>query len=228
MNIYIDESGSMTNKIYNERDKTFIICLLLTEESEKLKKIYSRFISKYFYDLKASDIDNKMFRKNKFVELKGSSLTPELKKNFIQYFCQNNYFQLLYIKIDNSLIKPNLLKDKANAFNYILKSALEHLYNKGKLNDITWDFNIDERNVKTYSKYELRDYLYTEFAIEKEIVNDISVSYFDSSINKLIQLSDVFSNLLYSNIVTNGGYDSEIEYMEKNNYIISVFNFPPK
>ena len=36
------------------------------------------------------------------------------------------------------------------------------------------------------------------------------VAYFDSSNNSLIQLADVFANLLYSHLQT-GGYDEELE-----------------
>lgn len=226
MNIYIDESGSMTLETKQEKNKYFIITLILTEKPDILKKVYKRFIQKYYSDLKKIDTENKMFDGSKFLELKGSAFTPEMKRNLIYFFCRNNYFKILYIKIDNSMVNANLYKNKARAFNYILKLTLEYLNNKSILVDRNWVLNIDERNVKTEARYQLNEFLNTEFSTGKNIADEISVQYFDSCNNKIIQLVDVFSNLLYSNIMTNGAYDNEIKYMTDNGYLINIFKFP--
>ncbi|MFL0196324.1 DUF3800 domain-containing protein [Clostridium sp. WILCCON 0269] len=225
MHIYIDESGSMTTDSITSNNRYFIIAILLVAEPKKLRRVYERFISKYFDDLKESDKNGKMFRRGKFVELKGSSLTPEMKKIFLEYFCRNNHFQILYIKVDNSKVTKNFYKNKARAFNYVLKLALENLYNSGVLTDRNWALNIDERNVKADERHQLREHLLTEF-IGKDIVDEIQLEYFDSSNNKLIQLADVFSNLYYSNILTNNSYKDEIQYMIDNKYLLSTFIFP--
>lgn len=227
MNLYIDESGSMTCDVSTHKNKFFIIAVLLVDDSVKLKKIYSRFISKHLNELKQIDVDKKMFKNNKFIELKGSCLTPKLKKEFVDYFCKNNYFQILYIKIDNSKATTKLYSNKARAFNYVLKLALEYLHNKNILLDREWNLSIDERNVKTGTKYLLKEFLLTELSVGKNIVDNITVEYFDSSNNKLIQLADVFANLMYSNIVTNSTYDNEIKFMSNNNYLLNTFVFPP-
>lgn len=226
MNIYIDESGSMRDGVTNKNNRYFIIAILLVQNPNILKKVFSRFISKYLTNLKSCDKTGKMFCGEKFVELKGSSLTPEMKRIFVNYFCKNNHFQVLHIKIDNSKVSGNLYKNTARAFNYVLKLALENLYNKGILVDRNWVLNIDERNVKTGSKRLLREHLLMECSLGKNIVDDICVEYFDSSNNKLIQMADVFSNLYYSNLLTNNSYNKEFQYMINNRYLLSPFIFP--
>jgi len=225
-NVYIDESGSMTHDIRIEKNKFFIITLILVEKPDKLKRVYKRFVQKYHNELKNIDKNNKMFTGNKFFELKGSVFTPEMKKNFVNYFCRNNYFEVLYIKIENSKATQNLYKNKARAFNYILKLAFEYLNNRSIVGR-TWVLNIDERNVKTEAKHQLKEFLYTELSAGKDIVDEISVHYFDSCNNRLIQVADVFSNILYSNILTDGAYNDQISYMEDNGYLIDIFKFPP-
>lgn len=227
MNIYIDESGSMTHDIVDIKNKYFIIAVLLVLEPEKLKRVYSRFVIKNLSMLKSIDVDNKMFINDKFHELKGYAFTPELKRQFVGFFCRNNYFKLLCIKVDNSLAYTNLYKNKARAFNYILKLSFEHITNKKILIDRVWNLNIDERNVKTEAKYNLKELLYTDLCTGKNVVDDINVKYFDSSNNKLIQVADIFANILYSDLVTNGNYTKAINFMSDNGYLLNTFVFPP-
>lgn len=226
MNIYIDESGSMTQDSVTKNNKFFIIALLLVEDPHALKKVYKRFISKNLSVLENIDKSNKMFSGKKFLELKGSALTPSMKRSFVNYFCKNNHFKILYINIDNTLVDKSFYNNKARAFNYVLKLAIDYLSNIGGLVDRDWVLNIDERNVKTDTKYLLKEYLITEFSTGKNIVDRIDLSYFDSCNSKLIQLADVFANLMYSNILTDGCYNSEINYMIENKYIIDIFKFP--
>jgi len=226
-NIYIDESGSMTHETQIKNNKYFIMALVLVEQPEKLKKIHKRFVQKYSAELKQMDDDNKMFDGKNFIELKGSAFTPIMKRNFVNFFCKNNYFRILYIQVDNSNVTKNLYRNKARAFNYILKLAVEYLSNRGILTGRNWVFNIDERNVKTDAKYNLQEILCTEFSTGKDIVDEINVKYFNSANNRIIQLADVFSNIFYSNIVTDGAYNDEIKYMAENKYLINTFIFPP-
>ncbi|MCY6354925.1 DUF3800 domain-containing protein [Clostridium sp. ZS2-4] len=227
MNIYIDESGSMTHNTKVKKYKYFIVALVLVEEPEKLKKVYKRFVKKYFNELKSIDEKNRMFKGGKFVELKGSAFTPEMKNKFVDYFCKNNHFKILYIRVDNSKTYENFYKNKARAFNYVLKLALKHLNNEKILIDKTWTIQIDERNVRTYNRHQLEEYLNTELSTGKNLVDEVFVNYFDSSNNQLVQLADVFSNLFYSYILTDGAYEDEIQYMIDNGYLIETFEFPP-
>lgn len=54
MKIYIDESGTINNKLKNEY---FIITLIVPDNSNTLKKSYKRFVSSNLKELKK--IDNK-------------------------------------------------------------------------------------------------------------------------------------------------------------------------
>ncbi len=227
LQIFIDESGSMTHKTNIENNKYFIITLILVEDHEKLKRIYKRFVKKNLVELKKIDTDNKMFEGDKFIELKGSAFTPEMKRDFINFFCKNNNFKILYIQIENSKASQNLYKNKARAFNYIIKLAMEYLYNRKILNDRNLVFSIDERNVKTEAKYNLQELLCTDLSTGKDLVDELSVKYYNSCNNKIIQLADVFSNIFFSNIITSGAYESEIQYMIDNEYLINIFKFPP-
>ena len=72
MNIYIDESGSINNKLDIKND--FIIALVNVYEKSKLERAYKRFISsnlKRLDDLDKKARPRKMFRDGKFFELKG-------------------------------------------------------------------------------------------------------------------------------------------------------------
>ncbi|ACL22392.1 uncharacterized protein DUF3800 [Desulfitobacterium sp. LBE] len=227
MNIYIDESGSMTHETILPQNRYFTMALILTQEPDKLRRVYKRFVQKYLKELKDGNSDNKMFTGENFLELKGSAFTPKMKKNFVDFICKNNLFQILYIKIDNTQATANLYKNKARAFNYILKLAIEFLYNREILTDRNLTLNLDERNVKTEARHQLKEHLCTEFSTGRNIVDEVQVEYFDSCNNKLIQLADVFSNILYSNLLTSGKYDAEIKSMADNGYLVGVFKFPP-
>lgn len=140
---------------------------------------------------------------------------------------KENNFRLLFIRVSNLKASDNLFRNKARAFNYILKLAFEYLHNQKILSDREWNIQIDERNVKKDAKYQLQDFLLTELSTGKNIVDNISVQYYDSCNNKLVQLADVFSNIFYSNILTCGAFSKEIRYMKENGYTINIFKFPP-
>lgn len=167
-----------------------------------------------------------MFNGDTFIELKGSSFTPELKRKFVDYFCQNNYFEVFYIEVRNQKVeKDNFYANTAKAFNYLLKLALGYYLNNGLLKKEDIIIQLDERNEKTESKHFLEDYLNTE-----NVTNDINdgnfhVEYFDSANNKLIQIADVFSNLYFSQLKT-GEYTEQFDKMREGGYLKHIFKFP--
>ncbi|MDP4152747.1 MAG: DUF3800 domain-containing protein [Bacillota bacterium] len=226
MFIYIDESGSMASEINNINERYFVISLLLVNDPETLRKVYIRYVKKNMFTLKNTDRENKMFLGDKFLELKGHSFTPEMKKDFIDFFCRNGHFKLFPIIIDGAKVGHNFYKDKARAFNFALSQALAALHDMKVLTDRTWYLNIDERNVKSVLKYELEEFLMTGLSTSRDIADDISVTYFDSKNNKLIQIADVFSNIFYSNIITGGHYSEEIRHMQAGGYIVGFFHLP--
>lgn len=58
-------------------------------------------------------------------------------------------------------------------------------------------------------KFSLEDYLNQEMVLNLGLIENVKVQYFDSAQNQLIQIADVFSNIMYSNIVTHGVYNQE-------------------
>ena len=104
---YIDESGSMTKKNLNySKNKFFIICVVVPNNKDRLRRVFKRFISSNFDALKSLDKDNKMFYDNgKFKELKGSCFDSKMKRKFMEFFCQNNLFEVYYIVCDNNMVK---------------------------------------------------------------------------------------------------------------------------
>ena len=62
--------------------------------------------------------------------------------------------------------------------------------------------------------------------LSMDLIDTAKVHYYDSSQNVFIQIADVFSNLLYSNMLTNGEYNDTIKELKENGYILAPFIFP--
>lgn len=228
INMYIDESGSI-HPTSEKLNRYFIIGIIIPKDSTRLKKVYKTFIRKNINNLKELDTDGKMFSKDgRFIELKGSSMNKVMKINFINFFCKNNLFEVRYIILDNNLLEERFIKNKARTFNYLLKIFLINSIKKNYINDNQIFLQIDERNVKTDSKFSLEDYLNQELLLNDNIIENIKVQYFNSSQNCFIQIADVFSNIMYSNLITKGSYERELEQLQKDKYILPPFIFPKK
>ena len=143
----------------------------------------------------------------------------------MDFFCKNNYFELFYIEIDNRKVKRNLFANTARAFNYVLRLALEHYLRCNYLPDSQYVIQLDERNERTETKFFLENYLNTELFFNNVLTNNISVKYFDSRDNKLIQLADVFANIYFSQCIT-GNYTAQIDKMKREGYLKNIFKFP--
>ena len=230
--LYIDESGSMTIDHFNDWPY-FVIAIVRCGNPDKLKTLYKRFIKKHMNELHEADTKSRMFQNERFHELKGSALTPSLKSEFVSYFAREGTLEVYYIVLDNARIaehakdSKNLYANKARAFNYVLKLAMEYFVKNGYMPDDTYCIQLDERNERTGSRLFLGDYLNTEFQMEKVLSNDVMVTYFDSANNKIVQIADVFANLYYSRLLT-GGYADEIDTMKTNGCLKKVFKFPLK
>lgn len=224
MNLYIDESGS----INLNNHKNFIISVIIPTDTETLKKVYKRFVSKNLERLRELDKNhNKMFREDgSFLELKGSCFDRDMKIDFLDYFCRNNLFKVRYIVLDNDNLENRFTENKARTFNYLMKIFLTNTIHKKIINDKNLYLHIDERNIKTDSKFSLEDYLNQELLLESNIIDNVIVQYYDSAQSKLIQIADVFANIKYSNYLTNNSYKSKIDELKAKGYILEDFNFP--
>lgn len=236
MNIYIDESGSINNKTKSDKSY-FVIALIHVTDKEKLQRAYKRFVSSHLPDLKLLDNDridskgkilkkgNKMFEDDNFVELKGNMFDPKMKKDFINFFLQKQYFNIYFIRVHNSKLTDKFCSNTARCFNYILRIALSYFISNGFLPNENCTLQLDERNEKTESRYFLENYLNTELSLSGVCHGQFSVTYFDSSCNHFIQIADVFANWYYSYLMT-GEYKEEYQKLISHGFIKSEFDFP--
>ena len=225
---YVDESGSMTKKgLRYIKNQYFVICVVHVKDEKKLKRVYKRFISSNLELLKKDDKSHNMFYKSgKFKELKGAFMSCEVKKNFANFFCQNDLFSIYYICSSNQMANSHFYQNKARAFNYLIRLCVEYnSFNKNIKKDYNF-FHIDERNVSTKTIATLEEYLNIELVTAKRIQTGFTVRYFHSENNELIQVADVFSNIYYSYIVKGKSFDQVISYMRKYKYIKNEFYFP--
>lgn len=228
INLYIDESGSMTSNSEEYKQPFFIICIIKVNNAKVLTRNLKRFISNNLKLLKKIDIKHKMFINNKFAELKGSALNGAVKRKFVEYIIKNKPFEVFYIKLLNKQVNPLMISNKARAFNYLLKLFFQYNLRNKTFLDEEYFLQIDERNIKTQAKNTLEEYLNTALMLDdKLLTNEFKVQYFDSVNNKFIQVADVFSNLYYSHCMTNA-YTETFELLEKENILKEIFVFPPK
>jgi len=225
---FVDESGSMTkNNLKCKSNQYFVICIIMVDNPDRVKRVLKRFIKKNLNNLKAIDKQQRMFYKDgRFKELKGSSLNKDMKLKLVDYLCQNHLFDVFYICVNNRTVEDVLYQNTARAFNYLLRLSIEF---NSKNNLILKDINylyIDERNVKTNSKATLNEYLNIELVIANHLQKTFIVSYCKSENNTLIQLADFFSNLYYSYIICGSAYDEIINKLRRNQYIKNEFIFP--
>lgn len=222
-NLYIDESGSMTTK-YCRKHKYFVIAIVVPTDKNRAKRVYKRYIAKNIEEFKKIDCNNRMFSNDKFKELKGSALNKKFKSGFLDYFCRENLLEVFYIKVDNSNIRYGLYDNTARAFNFLLVKALKSYLTNGHLPKDEYFLCIDERNEKTKTRYFLDDYLKTQFICEN-LVDDITVRYYDSSNNALIQIADTFSNIFYDNCYS-GSFEDKLIKLREDGYIKDIYLFP--
>lgn len=231
LNLYIDESGSMTEN-YDKYKDFFVISIIKVKDEKILARNLKRFIGKNIEELKRIDKNGKMFINGKFHELKGSELTKPLKKEFIKAICKKDCLEIFYIKLNNLEVNTSFFVNKARAFNYLLKLFLMHTLRKGYIEKTLINLQIDERNVKTQTKYLLADYLNTELLLSDYLTDPLKVQYYDSANNKFVQVADVFANIFYSNCLLkkmgkNDCYEIELNKLKNDKYLRDIFIFPP-
>lgn len=228
INLYIDESGSLTSNCEESNQPFFIISIIKVNDDKILRRNLKRFISGNLKTLRKLEKANKMFINGKFMELKGSALNSALKRSFVEEIIKGQSFEIFFIKVYNKQLKPAFLENKARVFNFLLKLFFEHNLRNGNLTDGEYFLQIDERNIKTQSKNTLEDYLNTELTLNDNLLtNNLLVKYFDSSNNKFIQVADVFSNLYYSQCLTNK-YGDLLKDLSQKNILKEIFYFPKK
>lgn len=225
MNIYIDESGSINNKLPDGHD--FVIAMVYPHNEQHLKRVYKRFVKTNTDRLRALDKNShKMFdQEGKFIELKGKMFNKSMKRAFVKYMLERPDFNVFYIRIHNYLLINRFTENTARAFNYVIRKAVEYFIKSGLLPDEECFLQFDERNERTDTKRFLKDYLNTELMTGEICCGPFDVKYFDSQKNHLIQIADVFANLYYSQLLTSA-YDNEMKMLKDSGIVKNIFEFP--
>lgn len=228
MKLFIDESGSMTIKDI-DKHPYFVISMVKVNDIKKVARYFKRFVSENYAELQSIDKRQKMFGADgKFRELKGSELTPDLKKKFMRKLFRDNALEVFFLTIENKFVNPSLYNNTARAFNYCVKLAIGYYIRRDELPADIQTIEIDERNESTKTRYFLQEYLNTELILHENVLSgNLSVKYFDSANNIFIQIADVFANIKYSDLLT-GNYKKELEQAQKDKYLKKIFNFPEK
>lgn len=222
MDIYIDESGSITE--FFKRDPYFIIAFFIPDDKDNMKKIFRRYISKNINKFKKDTRYRIMFHESgKFKELKGSCMTFGDKKDFLDYFCQRENWKVFYARLNNSRANSDALNNTARSFNYLIKSALEKEIMKNFIDEENFNLQIDNRNVKLREQFFLEEYLNTEIGMETG--KKFNIIYFESEDNTLIQVADVLANILFSSHFKKE-YAELIKKMKDEKFLVKIMEFP--
>lgn len=102
--LFIDESGTMTVNYCNIHPY-FVVAIVRAKDPDRIKRVFKRFVKKHLANLKSTDRRGCMFNDDGFIELKGNCLTPELKRKFMNFFCQNELFEVFFIVADNHCLQ---------------------------------------------------------------------------------------------------------------------------
>ena len=198
MTAFIDESGSIT-KTNIEHHKYFIIAILFTRNSKRIKRYFKKGIS----SLMRSEKYKKTMKENG--EIKGSEVSETKKNKIYDRIIRNckDDFEIGIIVLDNNYTTKELIKNHARTFNYILQLFFDNSFrNCSKYKNTVNDMHliIDEQNIATDAEYTLDGYLNQHLTVINPICNHFDVVYSDSKNHALIQLIDFISNTFFRNI----------------------------
>lgn len=195
---FIDESGSIT-KTDIEHHQYFIIAILFTKNSKRIKRYFKKGI--------ASLMQNEKYKKlmNKNGEIKGSEVSETKKNKIYDRIVRNckDDFEIGIIVLNNNYTTKEFIKNHARTFNYITQMFFDNLFRnystyRNTINDM--HLIINEQNIATDAEYTLDGYLNQHLTVFNPLCNHFDVTYSDSKNHALIQLIDFISNTFYRNI----------------------------
>jgi hypothetical protein len=189
---FIDESGIIPKTYPSRRKfKYFVISYVHTNNHKRLKRVYRRSLKK----LKSSFPDFFDSLENP-KEPKGSELHPFMKYHIVHDLLTYTDIKLGHMVVDNQKIEQRFREDASRSFNYLTKIIISNfpltVADKKHLS-----LNIDNRNVAVKNLKELKGYLEAELILNENLVDKVSVQYFDSKYTTNIQVADLFANIFY-------------------------------
>lgn len=187
MNLYIDESGSITtsDSFYN---RYFVISFVEVKNEKKAVRVFRRAKKNFIKHNPQYGLDVKE-------EIKGSEMPHDMKIHIFNELKQKTDIDYSYMIFDNQMAENRLRKKPSIAFNYLLKLRLNRLLKHRKVD--TLNLHVDNRNNAVYGLNSLQDYLEIQYVFEKHKTDEVNVTYHESFENELIQIADIFANTVF-------------------------------
>lgn len=185
--LFLDESGNLHK---NSPDRFFVIGGIFTNNYTDIKKSYVE-INKELKEKLNMDFET---------ELKGAYLNMEEKMDIVVKLGQMKGMYIVGIIVDKQKIGIEIERIHLY-YNYIIRKLLDYLI-KIKLIKIGKDddlyLNIDKSSMKIEDINSLQNYLRTHFNIEKKYPFEITVAYWDSKKNYMVQVADIMVNTMWN------------------------------
>ncbi|MCH4984477.1 DUF3800 domain-containing protein [Macrococcoides goetzii] len=181
---YGDESGTIT--LCNDAHlKYFYIGMISTNEKDKVKRVFRK--SKMHY------IKHKNSNRDYTKEIKGSEMNADMKGYILEQLVEKTDITFHYIVADNHHLRKILREKPHITFNFLIGRFLKVNCVKGfeQIHLI-----LDNRNKNVDRLKDLQYYLETELIATTDI-SQVKVQYVDSKQSDLVQVADVFNNLLF-------------------------------
>jgi hypothetical protein len=198
LTVFVDESGSIT-KTDITHNQYFIISILFTRDSKRVKRYFRKGIAK----LLKNDKYKKLYDGNG--EIKGSQVTETIKSDIYNRIVRNckDDFELGIIVLDNNYTTDAFRANHARTFNYMFQKYLDNLFRHFSryASDISiMHILLDEQNIATDATYTLDGYLQQHLTVENPLCDHFDVKYADSKEHSLLQFIDFVSNSFYRNL----------------------------
>lgn len=213
MNLYIDESGSITSD-KNFVNRYFVIGVVETNDPynvirqfREAKKNYIKLYPNCGFDLKN--------------EIKGSQMPYGMKKMVFERIVSKSDAVFHHYVVDNHHLYNNLIQQPSLSFNFFIGKIVEKIRVKNNAPRCEPLFMlIDQRNQSVGSLNSLNEYLKIQFTIEESKFSEVETKYKDSKTKDLIQLVDVYVNTVYRICKCHAVGD----YDKKNRKLIDICN----
>ncbi|MGV2875875.1 DUF3800 domain-containing protein [Macrococcus capreoli] len=182
--LYGDESGTIT--LSNAPQfKYFYIGMISTHEKNKVKRVFRK--------AKLDYIKQNNVKLNIKDEIKGSEMSEGMKGYVLRQLIDRTDIAFYFIVVDNHFLRRVLREKPHVTYNYLIGILIKHhfKYDYEQLNLV-----LDNRNKSVDNLKDLEHYLKTELIVNTDI-KCVNVQYVDSKNCDLVQVADVFNNLLY-------------------------------
>lgn len=186
--IYVDESGSINNRGKDGTLFSISLCFISQKNMVKMKNWFKREIKNLKSELRIKNT----------VELKAHYLIKNGKKKILWNLInriREKYVTDYSAYILNENINFKWLKNKNVTYNFMIKSALERIFeiNQEINHQDSINIIIDNREIKTGSFNSLNEYLFTTFVLERQIISNVKCQFSDSKNHWGIQMADFIS-----------------------------------